>query len=177
MKTVYKFLVLGMLMIGFAIANTSTSFAQDDKKTELYTKFTACYKETDRAKRDACYAIAKQYLDEFEKDADDPAKFVRKKYDAFVKIRDKEALFDRFNKAVQNPVNPDEAFSAGKEIIAQQPELIDVPIVLASIGFDNASAKTPNDKYNGDTLSYARSVIQQLEGGKTCDQCGAYSYA
>mgnify|MGYP006952627148 CR=1 FL=1 len=65
----------------------------------------------------------------------------------------------------------------GRELLAKSPDLIDVPIVLATIGFDNAALKTPNDRYNNDAINYARQAIQQMEAGKTSKQYGAYAYS
>jgi hypothetical protein len=175
MKTVYKFLALSVMMAGFVIANVAPSFAQEEEKTALYTQFTGCYRETDAAKRDACYAIAKQYLDKYEKDKDEYSDFVRKQYDRVMAIKGTEALYKRFNASIANSqaVNSDEAYASGREIIAQTPDLIDVPIILASIGFDNAVAKTPNDKFNADAINYARMAIQKIESGKTSERYGA----
>lgn len=179
MKTVYKVLGSGALAIAFAFSASTTSFAQDNpEKEKLYNDFVACYKETDPVKKDACYAIAKQYLDKFGTIQDEYTAFVQKRYDTYSKDKAKGALFTRFNTATKSveTVNPDEAFASGREIYSQNPDLIDVPIVLASIGFDNAVAKTPNDKYNGDTINYAKTVIQQLESGKTSTNYGANAY-
>jgi hypothetical protein len=180
MKTVYRFLALSVMMAAVAVANTSLSFAQDDDRDALYEKFIGCYKETDKQKRDACFAIAKQYLDKSAGVQDEYVDFVKKRYDAWDKERREAALYDRFNKAVQNPqtVNADEAFASGRDIITAYPDLIDVPIVLASIGFDNAIAKTPNDRYNNDAINYAKMVIQKIEReNKTSENYGAYAYA
>lgn len=169
MKTVYKFLVLSVMMAAFVLANTSSGFAQeDDEKAKLYTDFIGCYKETDAAKSAACYAIAKQYLDKFGSIDDQYTTFVKKKYDDYIARKGKADLNNRFNNAVKDAskVNIDEAYSSGREIFAQNPDLIDVPIVLASIGFDNAIATTPNDKYNNDAINNAKKVIQLIEAGK-----------
>jgi len=182
MKTVYKFLTLSVMMAAFVLANTSQSFAQDNpEKDDLYTKFTACYKDTDPAKRDACYAIAKQYLDKFGTIDDEYTTFVKKRYDAYAAAKKTSDLTKRFDDSIKNAqsVNVDDAYASGKEIIAASPDLIDVPIVLASIGFDNAAAKTPNDKYNNDAINYAKMAIQKIEAGKpsATGNFGAYAYA
>lgn len=176
MKTVYKFTTLGLLLAAFVFANAASSFAQDDPiKTALYEKFIGCYKETDQVKKDACYAVAKEFLDKFGTQNDEYVTFVKKRYDSYKKTKDEAALYTRFNTSIKDikTVNSDEAFSSGKEIVAQTPDLIDVPIILASIGFDNAVAKTPNDKYNADAINYAKMTIRQIEAGKTSTNYGA----
>lgn len=185
MKTVYKFLALSVMMAAFVIANASTSLAQDDRearKIDLYTKFTECYKVTDAAKKDVCYTtVAKPYLDEFEKDNDQYGAFVRKQYDAYVKAKEVNDRNERFNTSIKDPnsVNADTAYSSGREILAENPDLIDVPIVLASIGFDKAIANPPVDKYNNDAINNAKLVIQKIEAGKpsVTGNYGVFSYS
>lgn len=180
MKTVYRVLTLGMLMAAFVFANATSSFAQGDDGPRMadYQTFIGCYKETDAAKKETCYAGAKAFLDKYPTPQDEYYTFVKKRYDSYVAARDKNALFQQFNDAIKdaNAVNSDVAFSSGRTIWAQNPELIDVPIVLASIGFDNAISKTPNDKYNADAINYAKTVIQQLESGKTSTNYGANAW-
>lgn len=185
MKTVYKFLTLCALAIVFAAANTATTFAQDDPaataKNDLYTKFYTCYKETAQPARDNCYAVAKEYIDKYGSDNDDYIKFVKKRYDAYTQEKasaKKVAILSSFDSSIKDPknMNIDTAFTTGKDAAAADPDLIDVPIVLASIGFDAATAATPNDKYNADTINYAKTAIQKIESGKTSDQYGAYNY-
>ncbi|MGI8468292.1 MAG: hypothetical protein ACR2N3_07555 [Pyrinomonadaceae bacterium] len=189
MKTVYKFLMFGAMALALTVVNVTASFAQDDAaaqeaKTALYTKFTDCYtkrKNLPPADLDACYAVGKDYLDKYEKDNDQYSQFVRKVYDAYVKVKAADALANRFNNSVKDSkaINADEAFSSGKEFIDQNPDAVDVPIVLASIGFDNASAATPNDKYNADAINYAKMTIDRINAGKVSPngQYGAYQYA
>ena len=182
MKTVSKFLTLGAMMGAFVFANATSAFAQEDEKTTLYTKFTECYRGTTQPQQDTCYAGAKEFLDKFEKDNDQYTQFVRKQYDRYLAGKENAktgALYERFNKSVQNPqaVNLDEAFASGREIMAKTPDLVDVPIVLASVGFDNAVSKTPNERYLGEAVNYAKLAIQKLEAGKTSENYGAYSYS
>lgn len=171
------------MMAAFVLANSTSGFAQVSDKDKLYETFIGCYKTTDKQQKDACYTgTAKTFLDSYEKDNDDYTKFVRKQYDKYLAAIKAEAdavIYDRFNNAVKNPqsVNADDAISSGREIIAKNPDLVDVPIVLASVGFDNASAKTPNDKYNNDAINYAKMAIQKIEAGKTSENYGAYAYS
>lgn len=183
MKTVYKVLALGVMMIAFAVANTTSSFAQDPAQTEkeaLYKKYTDNYKGTDDQKKIAIEA-GKQYIEKYGASEDDKqvVDYLRKRVPALEEEIGTKQMYARFNASVKDPktVNSDEAFASGKQIIAKTPDLIDVPIVLASIGFDNAAAQTPNNKYNADAISYAKQVIQQIESGKTSTNWGAYAYS
>jgi hypothetical protein len=179
MKTVYKFLVLGIMMVAFAAANVAPSFAQDPQaeKEALYKRYTDNFKGTDDQKRIAIEA-GKQYIEKYGASEDDKqvVDYLKKKVPSLEEEIGTKAMYASFNTAVKDPktVNSDAAFSSGKQIIAKNPDLIDVPIVLASIGFDNAVAK--NNKYNADAINYAKMAIQKIEAGKTSEQYGAYSY-
>ncbi len=89
---------------------------------------------------------------------------MRKKYDQYTAGKNADALYTRFNNSFKDTknINSDEAFASGRDIVSKYPDLIDVPIVLASVGFDNAALKTPNDKYNTDAVNYAKMVIQKI---------------
>ena len=188
MKTVYKFLMLGAMALMLTAAGATAGFAQDDAaaqqaKTDLYTKFTDCYgkrKTLSAADLNACYATGKDYLDKYEKDNDQYGEFVRKVYDAYTTSRAAEEIATRFNNSIKDSknINADEAFASGKEFIGKNPDSVDVPIVLASIGLDNAAAPTPNDKYNAEAINNAKLAIQRIEAGKTSPtgQYGAYQY-
>ena len=77
----------------------------------------------------------------------------------------KEKLYTRFNTAV-TAKNWDEVYTSGKEILAKEPEQLDVVITLGSIGYDEAFEGRTNFKYNDDTLRFARQAISALESGK-----------
>ena len=167
-----------MLTAAIGLSNAQSGFAQETEKDIEYNKFIACYKETDTAKKDACYAGAKAFLDKFGSTNDEFVTFVRKRYDTYTKAKNEAALYGRFNASIKDAkaVNSDEAFSSGRDIVAQYPDLIDVPIILASVGFDNAVAKTPNDKFNADAINYAKMAIQKIEAGKTSTSYGANTW-
>jgi hypothetical protein len=76
----------------------------------------------------------------------------------------------------------DNAIATGKEALNFQPQLIDkkavndikfdLTIVLATIGYDLALEK--NNKYNAETIEYAKRVIQAIESGQTSTNWGNY---
>lgn len=83
-----------------------------------------------------------------------------------------------FNESIPSK-NWDKAFASGKEIIAKFPDTsVDVMLVLASVGFDLASAKPANDKYNDDTLNFSKTLIQNLEADMPSQSgnYGAFEY-
>lgn len=77
----------------------------------------------------------------------------------------KNALLNRFNTALKAK-NFDEVYASGKEILQKYgDEFRAVEIVLGSIGYDEAYKG--NNKYNDETLKFARQAIADLEAGKT----------
>lgn len=63
-----------------------------------------------------------------------------------------------------------------KPAFPHSPDLIDVMLVMASIGFDKVAASSPVDAYNADTIKYAKEAIQKIEAGAASTQYGAWSY-
>ena len=49
-----------------------------------------------------------------------------------------------------------------KTLIANEPDFLDVIIVLASVGLDEAAEKK-NDTYNNETINYAKSAINKMK--------------
>jgi hypothetical protein len=85
----------------------------------------------------------------------------------------KIALYKRFNDSVKAS-NFDETYAAGKEILAGEPDQLDVIISLGSIGYDESYKA--NFKYNADTLRYAKQAIAALESGKTSKDFGLFQW-
>lgn len=186
MKTVYKFLMSGAMALALTGAAATTSFAQDDPAQEakiaLYTKFTDCYakrKTASAAELDSCYAVAKEYVDKYGSETDQYITFVKKAYTTYTTSKASTDRINRFNDAVKDPkaINMEAAVASGKELTTD-PDAVDVPIVLASIGYDKASAQTPDDKYNADTIMFAKMAIDRINAGKVSPsgQYGAYNY-
>lgn len=89
-------------------------------------------------------------------------------------------IVKRFNNAVKDAKNIDakEAFAAGKELLVNyDPNLIDVMLVLASIGFDQAATRQPVNTFNDEAISYAKQAIRKIESGATSKQYGAWSFS
>lgn len=202
MKTVYKFLMLGAVALsattGFAQETTATPDPAE-AKTALYTKFTDCWTKDlkatekagnggDKAAIDACVAVGKEYLDKYGNPPDQYSKFVQAKYDLNTKGRAGAAVGIRFDKALNvtdiKNINAQEVFASGKDFIAANPDSVDALLALASVGYDQASATTPVDTYNADTINYAKMAIDKINAGKPSqikntagkDQYGIYKY-
>ena len=59
-----------------------------------------------------------------------------------------------------------EAFAAGKQILADEPDNLRVIIDLGYSGFHMATPATKNDSFLVDSLNYSRRAIQLIESGK-----------
>ena len=89
-------------------------------------------------------------------------------------IKTKE-LVSRFSTAVPAK-NWTEAFSSGNELVAMNhPASIDVMIVLASIGYQNAMANPAADDAGNDTIATAKAVLQKLNEGATSETMGSFN--
>ncbi|HEX8249759.1 MAG TPA: hypothetical protein VF599_16390 [Pyrinomonadaceae bacterium] len=175
MKTVFKFLSLGMMLMVFAVA---PAFAQEECEG-LYKKWLDNYKGTPEQKQTAVDA-GKEFISKCNTpEQAEIIKYLQVQVPKLEGTLKSGKNVECFNTAVKDAktVNADNAFRCGKEILASAPDQIDVPLVLASIGFDKAVAKPPVDTYNAEAINYARQAIQKIEGGKTSTQYGAYGYA
>ncbi len=191
MKTIYRNLTLAIALAVFAafgITSVSAQTPQDEKK-KLYDTYIENYdKSLDKQK--IALAAAKQYVEKYGANAEDKEQvdYFKGAIPTLEKgINDKEAadnatkkateVFEKFN-AVNTGKNTPELFTAGKEILAKQPDFLDINLVLASAGFDQAVLPTPVDTYNNDTVNYAKAAIQQIEAGKpsATKQYGAGPY-
>lgn len=176
MKTIYKTLMLAVLAAVFAtVGAVGTSYAQGDEaalaaeKTALYETYTKNYKGTIDQRRLAVQA-AKDYIEKFSGDTAQ-VDYYKKALPALEKgIADEQKRTDRakistrydsnFNK------NFDEVYAAGRDFLAENPNLLEVLIDLGSIGLDETLKPAgSNTKYNSDTINYAKQAIQKIEGG------------
>ena len=163
-----------MLMV-FAAA---PAFAQEECEG-LYNQFLAKYKGKTIDEQKAAIGIGEQFISKCNSEDLKPNKdFVEKQVKKLREIVNSGETIACFNNAVKDPktVNADNAYRCGKDIIAANPDLIDVPLVLATIGFDRVTAATPNDTFNAQAIDYAKQAISKMEAGKTSDQYGAYAY-
>lgn len=181
MKNIFKFLMMGLMMIALAAGAAETGFAQDPaaEQQAVYQRFLDNRKGPEVEKIKVAVAAGEEYLQKY--GADEANKqivdYINKqlpKLKEFVAVTEGA---NRFNTSVAAK-NWDATFAAGKELLAKNPDNLDVMLVLASIGFDNAAANPPVDKYNADTVNIAKTAIQKLEENKTSGtgNYGAFDY-
>lgn len=147
----------------------------DESKTAWYADFTK-YRTQDPTK---AYDAAKKYLGACPAEDTDITKYLKK----WVAAYDKEARKLRVQPLLYNDKKYAEAYTLGKEILADEPENIRVLIDLGYGGYLATLAK--NESFNADAIGFAKKAIQLIEGGKapeswspfkTKDETLAYLY-
>ena len=180
MKNVLKFLTLGMLLAAVMGVSAVSIFAQDDCDA-TYEQFKAIYKNASVDDKTKALELAKKYVgdDKCKTEANaDIVKFLEgqvTKLPAQIDGLKKKAIYDRFNASVPAK-NWDEAFNSGKQIVAMDPGTsLDIALILASIGFDQAAANPPVDKFNADTITMAKWAIDHInDKSVNADKYGAF---
>jgi hypothetical protein len=207
MKTIFRFLGLAVLAAVFTVAGGTSIFAQDtpaapaapgpcdnvEAREALETKVRTNFDNKDYKIRQLAVDAGEEYLKTYGTCEAQPIKdFITylngylpptKTWIAAERKRiELTSLFTRFDTALKNDAvtkagNWDEVYSVGKQILALDPDNINILITLGSIGLDE-TAKTPrNTKYNNDTLNYAKTSIQKLNEGKTSKNLGVFQFA
>lgn len=149
----------------------------------LDAKFRENYGKKEIALRKSAVDAGKQYIDKYGAcpDSKDFVEYLQKflpgmetKIAADEKQIAKDALYNRFNNSVKTSTF-DETYASGREILAKEPDQLDVIISLGSIGYDESYKG--NFKYNDDTLKFAKQAIAALEAGKTSSTFGLYQWS
>ncbi len=188
MKNTIKFLALGLMVVAFGAISVSSIFAQataEECATIYNDKFLKDRKGPTIEKYQSAIAAGKEYLSKCGSlEGDDNATikdYVTKqipKLEAIVKdMKFTAEVIDPFNKSV--PAKDwATAFNTGKQFIAANPDSVDVMLVLASIGFDNATANPAVDTYNSDTIAMAKMALAKMAENKPSGSgnYGAFAY-
>ena len=176
MKTIFRFLSLAAVFAGLgasaAFAQGGDACADVDGQTAIYTKITADYQaKTVEGKKNAL-AAGKEFLEKYGacEALKDQLDFVKPQVARLEKAipaqLEKETLgasFTKYDAGIQGK-KYDEAFAAGKEILAKQPDNLNVLVPLGVVGLYQSYDK--NYKYNDDSLRYAQQALTLLKSGK-----------
>lgn len=184
--------MFGIMLAVLAVSSAVPSYAQDPQKEKeaLYAKYIANY-DKDIAKRKIAVEAGKEYLQKFGSgsEAEDPLipyfkenvplleKNIKEAQDAAAgaaadkkKAEEAAARADKFNTSVKAKNLP-QVFTVGQEIVDSKPDyLLDVYIVLASIGYDQAVAN--DNTYNTQAIDYAKKAIKSIESGEKSENYG-----
>lgn len=182
-------------MTVFAALTVTTTFAQDvckdvEANQALYKKYTDNYAGK-LEQVETAIAAAKEYIEKYAECKDDKGTLLyadqvnyfkgalpeRENFVAGIRKTTKEkAIIDRFNTAAKAK-NVSEIFAGGKDLLGIKPDLLDVNITLAAAGFEQSLANPPVNTYNDEVINQAKTVIRELEAGKTPQGYGAYTYS
>ncbi len=191
MKTIFRHLNIALLLAAVVSLGAVGGFAQDDPcgdaegQLALGDKFRAEFPKKDVAGRKAAIATGKQFLEKYGscESAADMATYLKtnlptmeKNYSAMVEAEAKQALYNRFDAAVKSK-NWDDVYASGREILAKEPDQLDLMITLGSIGYDELFAGRTNFKYNDETIRYAKQAIAAIEAGKTSKTFGLFDWS
>ncbi len=200
MKTIFRFLNLGLLVAAFAAAGVVSATAQDAAATppaedprcvsedaalrELYAKFSkdidaklGLTKATIEQKQNAV-SSGKEFLEKYGTcNANWAAQiaYVKKVVQGEEKViaeAPRLAILDRYDAAVRTK-NWDAAYAAGNEFATKYPNddaLINIIVPMALIG--PIESDKNNLKYNDDSIKYAKLVIAKLNSGAKCEKLG-----
>ncbi len=193
MKTFFRVLVLGIFAVVLTSAMTTAAFGQDpiEEKAALYEKYTANYAGTIEERRIAIKA-GKEYIEKYGANEEDKeiVDYLKGAIPALEKgIEDEikaeaakkakaetQARYARFNKDLTDK-NWDDLYVVGGEILAKEPELLDVILVLGSVGLDEISKTPPVTKYNDATIKYANMAISKMNSGVKSTDYGALGFS
>ncbi|MGI8638970.1 MAG: hypothetical protein ACR2MG_03360 [Pyrinomonadaceae bacterium] len=176
MKPIYRVLVLGILTMALNAVTATSTFAQDpcaevEAKQAVYKRFTDNFASKALAQRKTAVEAGKEYVQKYGNCPDDKEIVsylntnIPKIESGIAKVEGQQKIgerYTRFNTAI-TAKNTADIFTVGKEILATDPELVDVMLVLATAGYDQATAKPPVDTYNNEAINYAKSAIQKLD--------------
>jgi hypothetical protein len=102
------------------------------------------------------------------------------KIDARIKAAEKAAEIKAIETRYENAANRkkyDEMLAAGKELLKlDRPYSLDLMLDVATMGYNNASAKPAVDKYNEDALAFAKQALEKISEGKISGFDNKYGY-
>jgi len=166
----------GALAALILTAGAVASFAQDacadvDGQTALYTKFTGLYNKKTVTDMESALAAGKEFLEKFGacESLKEQVDFVRphverieKALPGVRKAGTLSPLFKRFDAAIIAD-NGDEIYASGREILALDPDNINIIVPLGVAGLYQSYNNNP--KYAEDTIRYAKLALDKLKGG------------
>lgn len=178
-----------MLAALFIAVSAGVSLAQEgcddtDKINELDGKIRAGIKKT--ATLNEAINAGKEFLEKFGacEATEEFTKWLKSqlptwetKYAKFTKDAADAARFKRFDDGIVGE-KYEESYAAGREILAADPDNLNIIVPLGTIGLFQSYNK--NYKYNDDTLRYAKIALDKLKAGaastKTNGKYGAFGF-
>ena len=185
MKSIYDFFIFRVIIVAFCLFGIASAYTQDlEKECESIYQSLWIDKDANRIESvEKTLEIAKTYIKKCNniKKKEEVRAFIAKqipKIEQKIKELEVNNLIETFNKSIPAK-NWDLAFASGKDFLSKHPDyILDVSLVLASIGFDRAVENPPIDKYNNEAINYAKTALQLMNEGKVSatGRYGAFQY-
>jgi len=190
MKKIFRYTNIGLLMAAILAIGAVAGFSQDacadaEGQGAANEKITTLFKDKTIAGKKAYVAAGKAFLEKYGacESAKDLSEYLKpripKEEENIRKMEEAEkkaALYTRFDTAVKAK-NWDDTYASGKEILAKEPDQLDVMITLGSIGYDELYEGRTTFKYNDDTIRFAKQAIAAMDSGKTSPKFGLFGWA
>jgi len=172
MKNVFRIMLIAAAASLFALpayaqgaAAQTTASAQDEQaKADLYAKFLQLIKGGAAEQKQAS-EVGKEYMNKYPSPATDADKQIFDYIKNWVVRYDKAVRDYEFNTSLANK-NYQRAFEIGRELLAEQPDNVEVAITLARVALANASDRAPNKSLYPESLRFTRTAVQLIESGK-----------
>jgi hypothetical protein len=171
MKKLIRLLVFAALVATLALpalaqttpatpaATPAASQDEAQAKVDLYDKLV----KNRAANPPVAYEAAKEYIQKYGADNDQYVNYAKK----YVTAYEKQARRNQFSEQLKAK-NYNDAFTIGKQILAEEPEDLGVLFELTRAGF--AAAGNKNTANNADTIAFAKKTIQLLQAGRTFEK-------
>jgi hypothetical protein len=174
MKNVFRIMLIAAAATLFALpayaqdaaAKPAVSAQDAEAKAKLYEQFLAKIKGGAAEQKEAS-AIGKDYLSKYGTPTDDADKQIIDYIRNWVEKYDKAVRDFELSQSLQSK-NYAKTFEIGRAILREQPENLNVLLLLSRAAVSNVSTGGPNDKsLNPEGIRVTRQAIQLLEAGKT----------
>jgi hypothetical protein len=172
MKTLSRSAQAGSFALALVLALTASAYSQAtvDECNSVYQVVLANYLSQELPKAEQALASGKEYVTKCKdlsdiENGDKIVKWVTERIPSLEKSVGIMRLEKNFNDALKQR-NQDQLVLAAKKLLEINPPYsLDLILDIASVGFDNASAVPPVDKYNDDTIKYAKLALGKLAAG------------
>lgn len=190
MKTIFRVFMLGLVTVTFgavatfaqdAAATTTATTCTFEMQQKLYGDWNKYKKSNVPAELKLAIKAGQEFLEKCSTpDQDAVVKHLQTNVPIQIARLEELELTECFNNSLKDRknYNADEAYRCGKTIAGKKPDFaFDIGIALAMVGYENSLKTPPVDKYNVETINFAKKVISDAEAGKTSNTFGVWSWS
>ena len=183
MKTLSRSVQAGSFALALVLTLTASAYSQATvgECSSVYQVMLATRDSKELPKLEQALASGKEYLSKCKdlSDIENGEKIVKWVSERVPDLEKKVGIMrleKTFNEAVKQR-NQDAVVSSAKKLLEINPPYsLDLILDIASAGFDNASAVPPVDKYNDDTIKYAKLALEKLRSGVKSGNSDKFGY-